>query len=90
MAQWCSQVIGIGRAPGQYQCMLARACAILRDMSGTNAVLWVGTCPARPALRYATGTAGDSSLSKQEVDKANYGVCVYRAAVRMLYSYIMI
>ena len=26
-----------------------------RDMSGTNMVLWPGTCPARPGLRYATG-----------------------------------
>ena len=28
--------------------------ARLRDMSGTDMVLWAGTCPARPALRYAT------------------------------------
>ena len=28
--------------------------ARLRAMSGTNMVLWAGTCPARPALRYAT------------------------------------
>ena len=53
--QWRSQVIGFGRAPGQYQCMLACAHAILRDMGGTNAVLWAGTCPARPTLRYTTG-----------------------------------
>ena len=26
----------------------------LRDRSGTNMVPWPGTCPARPALRYAT------------------------------------
>ena len=25
-----------------------------RDMSGTNMVLWPGTCPARPSLRYTT------------------------------------
>ena len=24
------------------------------DMSGTNMVLWPGTCPARPSLRYTT------------------------------------
>ena len=31
-----------------------RSCARLRDMSGTNMLLWPGTCPARPGLRYAT------------------------------------
>ena len=29
--------------------------ARLRDMIGTDMVLWVATCPARPALHYATG-----------------------------------
>ena len=30
--------------------LLVRSC----DMSGTNMVLWPGTCPTRPSLRYAT------------------------------------
>ena len=39
LVQWCSQVTGIGQAPAVCQPM----------------VLWPGTCPARPSLRYATG-----------------------------------
>ena len=38
LTQWRSQVTGIGRAPAVCQPM----------------VLWPGTCPARPGLRYAT------------------------------------
>ena len=41
-----------------YASLLApRSCALrarLCDMSGTNMALWPGTCPPRPALRYAT------------------------------------
>ena len=29
-------------------------CSRSRDMSGTNMMLWPGTCPARPGLGYAT------------------------------------
>ena len=34
---------------------LCALCAILHTMSGTNIVLWLGTCLARPVLRYTTG-----------------------------------
>ena len=38
-------------------------------MSGTNMVLWPGTCPARPGLRYATDLG--------EATATNYFVCMY-------------
>ena len=32
-------------------------------MNGTNMVLWLGTCPARPSLGYATGVENSESAS---------------------------
>ena len=49
LAQWRSQVIGIGRAPTVHW--------PISFASRMNMVLWLGMCPARPGLRYATGLA---------------------------------
>ena len=46
-----------------------RACVRLHDMSGTNMVLWPGTCPARPGLCYATDLG--------EATATDYFVCMY-------------
>ena len=48
--------------------LASRSCVLrarLCDMSGTNMVLWAGTCPARPALRYATACIARVMLSFQ-------------------------
>ena len=61
LRQWRSQVIGIGWAPAVRWPISLALRARLRDMSGTNVVLWAGTCPGRPVLCYATvlRTAGE-------------------------------